>query len=51
MKAQVEHVGTKVVADVIVEVDFSRRPFRLVGDSGDSYIGDTVIICTGAQAR
>jgi thioredoxin reductase (NADPH) len=51
MKAQSEHVGTKVIADAIVEVDFSRRPFRLVGDSGDVYVGETVIICTGAQAR
>ena len=51
MKAQAEHVGTKLFADAIVEVDFSRRPFRLVGESGDLYVGETAIICTGAQAR
>ena len=51
MRVQAEHVGTKVISDVIIGVDFSRRPFRLVGGSGDIYIGDTVIICTGAQAR
>lgn len=51
MKAQAEHVGTKIVVDAVVEVDFSSRPFRMVGESGDVYIGETVIICTGAQAR
>src|ERR1700742_1256801 len=51
MQKQAEHVGTQMMFDTITEVDFSRRPFRCVGDSGDIYIGDTVIICTGAQAR
>ncbi len=51
MRAQAEHVGTRIVQDVIAEVDFTRRPFRCVGDSGDAYLGDTVIIATGAQAR
>jgi thioredoxin reductase (NADPH) len=32
-------------------VDFGRRPFRLEGDSGDSYTCDALIIATGAQAR
>jgi len=35
----------------VVEVDLSRRPFRCLGDSGDLYTGDTLIIATGAQAR
>ena len=51
MKAQAEHVGTKIVSDVIVEVDFTQRPFRLHGDSGTMYTADSVIIATGAQAR
>jgi thioredoxin reductase (NADPH) len=51
MKAQAEHVGTTIVQDVIVSADLSRRPFRCVGDSGDSYEADAVIIATGAQAR
>ncbi|MCR9256357.1 MAG: thioredoxin-disulfide reductase [Alphaproteobacteria bacterium] len=51
MQAQAEHVGTKLVNDIIVEVDFSKRPFAMKGDSGDSYIADTVVIATGAQAR
>ena len=51
MKAQAEHVGTRIVNDLIVEVDFDRRPFRLIGDSGKVYTADSVIVATGAQAR
>ena len=51
MKAQAEHVGTQFVSDIITAVDFSKRPFRATGDSGDIYTGDTVIISTGATAR
>ncbi|MFD2646823.1 thioredoxin-disulfide reductase [Devosia albogilva] len=51
MKAQAEHVGTRIVNDIIVSVDFDRRPFVLTGDSGDTYTADSVIIATGAQAK
>jgi thioredoxin reductase (NADPH) len=51
MQAQAEHVGTRFLYDTIIEVDLSKRPFRAVGDSGDIYLGDSLIICTGAQAR
>ena len=51
MQAQAEHVGTKLMYDTIVEVDLSRRPFRLTGDSGDVYEGETLVIATGAQAK
>ena len=51
MKAQAEHVGTKLIQDLIVDVDLSQRPFVCRGDSGDLYLGDALIICTGAQAR
>jgi thioredoxin reductase (NADPH) len=51
MRAQAEHVGTKVLYDLIMDVDFSARPFRCIGDSGDLYLADTVVIATGAQAR
>jgi len=51
MQAQAEHVGTNVVSDIIVEADLSQRPVRLTGDSGTVYTGDSLIICTGAQAR
>ena len=51
MQAQAEHVGTKIVWDHISEVDLSRRPFRLTGDSGAQYFADALVIATGAQAK
>ncbi|HVX37448.1 MAG TPA: thioredoxin-disulfide reductase [Hyphomicrobium sp.] len=51
MQAQAEHVGTKIVMDHINKVELRARPIRLEGDSGDTYTCDTLIICTGAQAR
>jgi thioredoxin reductase (NADPH) len=51
MAAQAEHVGTRIVHDLITRVDFSTRPFRCVADSGDQFLADAVIIATGAQAR
>ena len=51
MRQQAEHVGTRVIIDLIVEIDLGHRPFVATGDSGDLYIGDTVIVATGAQAR
>src|SRR5579872_2555186 len=51
MQAQAEHVGTKIVLDLAVKLDLSRRPFAVTGDSGDTYSGDTIILATGAQAR
>jgi len=51
MKAQAEHVGTKIVSDIIVNVDMEKRPFELTGDSGTIYTCDALIIATGAQAK
>src|SRR5438477_7287999 len=51
MQAQAAHVGTEIVMDHISKVDLARRPFRLEGDSGDTYSCDALIIATGAQAR
>ena len=51
MEKQALHVGTKIIYDHISQVDFAMRPFKLIGESGDIYEAETVIICTGAQAR
>ena len=51
MRLQAEHVGAETVLDLIVKVDLKTRPFRLKGDSGDTYTCDALIIATGAQAR
>ncbi len=51
MQGQAEHVGTKIISDHITDVDVSARPFKLTGDSGNTFTCDVLIICTGAQAR
>ena len=51
MKKQAEHVGTKFITDIIKEVDFSKKPYVSVGESGNKIISDTIIISTGAQAK
>lgn len=51
MEEQAKNVGTRLIDDMIAEVDFSKRPFTLRGDGGDIYTADTVIIATGATAR
>ena len=51
MQKQAEHVGARMMWDTIASVDFTQRPFRLIGDGGTIYSGDSVVIATGAQAR
>jgi thioredoxin reductase (NADPH) len=51
MQAQAEHVGARMMYDLITGVDLTRRPFRLTGDGGDVYTCDALVIATGAQAR
>ena len=51
MAGQAAAVGTRLVHDMVVAVDLGERPFACTGDSGDTYVGDSVIVCTGAQAK
>lgn len=51
MAEQAVHVGARLISDIIVDIDLSRRPFVATGDSGDRYIAETLVIATGAQAR
>ncbi len=51
MESQARHVGTNIVSDIIMEVDLKATPIRMVGDSGDIYTADALIISTGAQAK
>ncbi len=51
MSAQAEHVGARLVGDIITRLDLSARPFHAEGDSGDTYTADTIVLATGAQAR
>jgi len=51
MKKQAEAVGTIFKNDMIKQVNFKNKPFELLGESGETYIADSIIIATGAQAR
>ncbi len=51
MMKQAEHVGTKLVSDIVTEVDTSKRPFTVKTDSGAVWTADTVVIATGARAK
>ena len=51
MKEQSKAVGTEMIEDHIKEIKLKEKPFKAIGDSGQEYTGDTVIISTGAQAR
>jgi thioredoxin reductase (NADPH) len=51
MYKQASNVGTKMITDEIKSVDFSQKPFKAIGEGGEIYTADTVIISTGASAR
>ena len=51
MQGQAEAVGTQMIQDHIKSVDLKKSPFEAVGDSGQIYTADSIIISTGAQAR
>ena len=51
MKGQAKAVGTEMIQDHINKVDLSKKPFNAIGDSGQIYTADSLIISTGAQAR
>ena len=50
MQKHAEKFDTEIIFDHINEVDFSKRPYTLKGDSG-SYTCDALIIATGASAK
>jgi len=50
MAAQAMRFGARIVSDTVVSVDFSRRPFELLGEEG-AWAADCVIVATGATAR
>ena len=51
MKDQAKAVGTEMIEDHIGSVNLKSTPFEVVGDSGQKYTADSIIISTGAQAR
>ena len=51
MREQAEAVGTDMIEDHIASVDLKSKPFKAIGESGQEYSADSIIISTGAQAR
>jgi len=50
-EAHARAVGTEIVADHVMRLDLSRRPFVAECDSGTIWHAETVILATGAQAK
>jgi len=51
MRDQAKAVGTEIIEDHIASVNLKSKPFEAVGDGGQKYTADSIIISTGAQAR
>ncbi len=50
-KKQAERFGTTVKSENIAAVDFSKRPFTLTTEEGETLTAHAVIIATGANAK
>ena len=51
MKEQARTVGTEMIEDHISSVNLKSSPFEAIGDTGQKYTAESIIISTGAQAR
>ena len=51
MKLQAKSTGVRVINDHINSCDLQDYPFKFYGESNTQYESDTLIICTGAQAK
>lgn len=51
MQKQAEHMGAQMVFDLVTHIDFSNRPFVVKTDGGETYVAETIIVATGAQAK
>src|SRR5438445_4110508 len=49
-RRQAERFGAEFITDDVTRVDFSERPFKVYVDDKE-YLGETVIVSTGANAR
>ena len=49
-RKQAQRFGAQCFFKVVEEVDFSKRPFKVVAD-GETHWGDAVIVSTGASAK
>ena len=51
MEQHAKAVGTEIIFDHIESIDLKKKPFKAVGQSGDVYIAESVVLATGAQAK
>ena len=51
IKAQAVHHGTRVVSELVKQVDFSQRPFTITPNYSGPVLAHTVIVATGAAAK
>lgn len=51
MTKQAENVGTRAFNEYVEKIDLINRPFTATTGSGNIYEADSVIICTGAEAK
>ena len=51
MRDQAKAVGTEMIEDHISSVNLKSKPFEAIGDGGQKYTAESIIISTGAQAR
>jgi len=51
MTLQAQNVGTRIFSEYVEKIDLSKKPFIATTDSGNIYEAETVIICTGAEAK
>ena len=50
MRKQTERMGTTIIDDVVINVDFRRRPFKVLTAS-EEFESKSIIVCTGATPR
>ena len=51
MLMQAKNVGAEIISDYVEKVDLSKRPFRVSTGAGTEYEAESIIICTGAEAK
>jgi len=50
-RQQAERFGVDVRDGIVTDVDFSRKPYVVTIDNGDTLEADTIIVATGASAK
>lgn len=48
---QCQNLGVEIIVDQVNDVDFSKNPFIIKTDGGNTFIADSVVIATGASAK